>query len=99
MNICNNFLVMNQFWGLSTKHNFRKLLYHKYRHMKCSTVQRTLEHPVVVFKVIGPRATATVDELKIVVSKINHLEEEISIPPWNDANIPEEIVAVKPNPG
>ncbi|KAM7509636.1 hypothetical protein LguiA_020089 [Lonicera macranthoides] len=52
-----------------------------------------------VIKTIEPRATATVDNLKAVVSKINSLEEERSISPWDDENIPEEIVSEKPNPG
>ncbi|XP_057501737.1 zinc protease PQQL-like isoform X2 [Actinidia eriantha] len=52
-----------------------------------------------VIKTIEPQASATVDDLKIVVSKINCLEEERSIPPWDDENIPEEIVSIKPYPG
>lgn len=52
-----------------------------------------------VIKTIEPRATATVDNMKAVVSKINSLEEERSISPWDDENIPEEIVSEKPNPG
>ena len=52
-----------------------------------------------VIKTIEPQASATVDDLKIVVSKINCLEEERSIPPWDDENIPEEIVSMEPYPG
>lgn len=52
-----------------------------------------------VVKTIEPQATATVHDLIAVVSKINCLEEERSIPPWDDENIPEEIVSEKPNPG
>ncbi|RAL48802.1 hypothetical protein DM860_001122 [Cuscuta australis] len=52
-----------------------------------------------VIKTIEPRATATLDDLKALVSKINTLEQEKSLPPWDDENIPEEIVSVKPNPG
>ncbi|KAG5559244.1 hypothetical protein RHGRI_008965 [Rhododendron griersonianum] len=52
-----------------------------------------------VVKTIEPHATATVHDLEAVVSKINCLEEERSIPPWDDENIPEEIVSEKPNPG
>lgn len=52
-----------------------------------------------VIKTMEPWATATVDDLKAVVSKINSLEEEGSISPWDDEHIPEEIVSIKPNPG
>lgn len=52
-----------------------------------------------VVKTIEPQATATVDDLKAVVLKINSFEEEGRIAPWDDENIPEEIVTVKPNPG
>ncbi|XP_028113701.1 zinc protease PQQL-like [Camellia sinensis] len=52
-----------------------------------------------VIKTIEPRATATMDDLKTVVPMINSLEEEQSIPPWDDEHIPEEIVNIKPNPG
>ncbi|XP_052199575.1 zinc protease PQQL-like isoform X2 [Diospyros lotus] len=52
-----------------------------------------------IIKTIEPQATATVDHLGTVVSKINSLEGERSIPPWDDEHIPEEIVYVKPNPG
>ncbi|XP_015571815.1 zinc protease PQQL-like isoform X2 [Ricinus communis] len=52
-----------------------------------------------VIKTIEPQASATVDDLKKVLLKINALEAEGSISPWDDENIPEEIVATKPNPG
>lgn len=37
--------------------------------------------------------------MKSVVLKINTLEEERSISPWDDEHIPEEVVSVKPDPG
>ncbi|KAK9266627.1 hypothetical protein L1049_003579 [Liquidambar formosana] len=52
-----------------------------------------------VIKTVEPRATATVDDLKDVVEKINSLEEERRISPWDDEHIPEEIVSTKPNAG
>lgn len=52
-----------------------------------------------VIKTIEPHATATVDQLKSVVSRINSLEKGRSILPWDDEHIPEEIVSIKPNPG
>ncbi|KDP33755.1 hypothetical protein JCGZ_07326 [Jatropha curcas] len=52
-----------------------------------------------VIKTIEPRASATVDDLKKVLLKINILEGERSIPPWDEEKIPEEIVATMPNPG
>lgn len=52
-----------------------------------------------VIKTIEPRASATVDDLKNIVLDINSLEEERSISPWNEEQIPEEIVSIKPNPG
>lgn len=52
-----------------------------------------------VIKTIEPRASAAVDDLKAVVMKINSLERENSLPPWDDENIPEEIVCAKPDPG
>ncbi|GMQ03005.1 hypothetical protein CsSME_00048985 [Camellia sinensis var. sinensis] len=39
------------------------------------------------------------DDLNTVVSKINSLEEERSIPRWDDEHIPEEIVNMKPSLG
>lgn len=39
------------------------------------------------------------DDLKAVVLKVNSLEEERGISPWDDEHIPEEIVSAKPNPG
>lgn len=52
-----------------------------------------------VIKTIEPRATAAVDDLKAVVVRINSLEREKSLPPWDDESIPEEIVCAKSNPG
>ncbi|EXB38800.1 putative zinc protease pqqL [Morus notabilis] len=52
-----------------------------------------------VIKTIEPRAFAVVDDLKNVVSKINNLEKENKILPWDEDQIPEEIVTLKPNPG
>ncbi|GKV11869.1 hypothetical protein SLEP1_g23087 [Rubroshorea leprosula] len=52
-----------------------------------------------VIKTVEPRASATIDDLKKVVLKINNLEKERSISPWDDEQIPEEIVNIKPNPG
>lgn len=52
-----------------------------------------------MIKTIEPRTFATVDDLEKVVLKINSLEEEKSIPPWDDEHIPEEIVCSMPDPG
>lgn len=52
-----------------------------------------------VIKTIEPQAAATVDDLRTVVSRINSFEEEGRISPWDDENIPEEIVSIEPNPG
>ncbi|XAR67097.1 C-terminal processing peptidase [Bertholletia excelsa] len=52
-----------------------------------------------VIKTIEPWATATVDDLRSAVLKINSLEEEGRIDRWDDEHIPEEIVRVKPTPG
>ncbi|KAK0571738.1 hypothetical protein LWI29_020838 [Acer saccharum] len=52
-----------------------------------------------VIKTIEPRNFASIDDLKNVVLKINAIEEEKSISPWDDEHIPEEIVSAKPNLG
>ncbi|GLT79042.1 hypothetical protein SLA2020_505520 [Shorea laevis] len=52
-----------------------------------------------VIKTVEPRASATIDDLKKIVSKINNLEKERSISPWDDEQIPEEIVNREPTPG
>lgn len=52
-----------------------------------------------VIKTIEPRAAATVDDLKNIVLKINSLEKDGNISPWDEEHIPEEIVTLKPNPG
>ncbi|KAM7276034.1 hypothetical protein ACFE04_017900 [Oxalis oulophora] len=64
---------------------------------KCAERLRTSCNCVI--KIIEPRASATIDDLKNVVSKINVLEEQKCISPWDDELIPEEIVTTKPNPG
>ncbi|XVF49053.1 hypothetical protein PTKIN_Ptkin03bG0238000 [Pterospermum kingtungense] len=46
-----------------------------------------------------PRASTTIDDLKNVVMKINKLEEERSITPWDDEPIPENIFDSKPTSG
>ncbi|KAF5935352.1 hypothetical protein HYC85_026481 [Camellia sinensis] len=72
-------------------------------HISASEVSKYVENfrtsCSCVIKTIEPWATVTVDDLKTVVSMINSLEEEQSIPPWDDEHIPEEIVNMKPNPG
>ncbi|XP_072967419.1 zinc protease PQQL-like isoform X1 [Typha angustifolia] len=52
-----------------------------------------------VIKIVEPRARATLEDLKAVVSKVNALEEDRRIPPWDDEHVPEEIVGDKPNLG
>lgn len=52
-----------------------------------------------VIKTIEPRPSATLDDVKNVVLDVNSLEEAINISPWDDEQIPEEIVSTKPNPG
>ncbi|XP_038711983.1 zinc protease PQQL-like isoform X2 [Tripterygium wilfordii] len=52
-----------------------------------------------VIKTIEPRAYASVNDLKDVVLRVNSLEEERSISPWDDEIIPEEIVTTKPKSG
>ncbi|KAL8039471.1 hypothetical protein ABFX02_10G039200 [Erythranthe guttata] len=52
-----------------------------------------------VIKTIEPRATVTVDDLKTVVLRVNTLEEDGGISPWDEESIPEEIVSIEPNPG
>jgi hypothetical protein len=52
-----------------------------------------------VIKIVEPRAHASLEDLKAVVLKVNSLEEKNSIPPWNEEQIPEEIVAQTPEPG
>lgn len=46
-----------------------------------------------------PRSNATVDDMRNVVSKVNSLEEEMKIAPWDEEKIPEEVVNEKPTPG
>ncbi|RWR72552.1 zinc protease PQQL-like protein isoform X1 [Cinnamomum micranthum f. kanehirae] len=52
-----------------------------------------------VIKIVEPRACAAIEDLKAAVLKINSLEEERNIPPWDDEHIPEEIVISMPDPG
>lgn len=52
-----------------------------------------------VIKIVEPRAGATLDDLRAAVLKVNTLEEEKRIPPWDDEYVPEEIVTDKPSPG
>ncbi|XP_039071636.1 zinc protease PQQL-like isoform X2 [Hibiscus syriacus] len=52
-----------------------------------------------VLKTIEPQASATIDDLKNVVSKIDNLEKQGSITPWDEDYIPEEIISIKPTPG
>ncbi|GMH03369.1 hypothetical protein Nepgr_005208 [Nepenthes gracilis] len=52
-----------------------------------------------VIKMIEPHATVALDDLKKVVSKITSFEEARSILAWDEEQIPEEIVSVKPDPG
>lgn len=52
-----------------------------------------------VIKIVEPRAHASLEDLRAVVLKVNSLEEEKSIPPWDEEQIPEEIVAQAPEPG
>ena len=48
---------------------------------------------------VEPRAHASLEDLKAVVLKVNTLEEKRSIPPWEEEQIPEEIVSRSPVPG
>uniref|UniRef100_A0A453EX77 Zinc protease pqqL n=1 Tax=Aegilops tauschii subsp. strangulata TaxID=200361 RepID=A0A453EX77_AEGTS len=52
-----------------------------------------------VIKIVEPRAHASLEDLKAVVLKVNTLEEKRSIPPWEEEQIPEEIVSQSPVPG
>lgn len=52
-----------------------------------------------VIKIVEPRACAAIEDLKAAVLKMNSLEEERNIPPWDDEHIPEEIVISMPDPG
>ncbi|XVF34974.1 hypothetical protein REPUB_Repub18cG0104500 [Reevesia pubescens] len=52
-----------------------------------------------VIKIVEPRASAKINDLKSVVIKINKLEKDRSITPWDDEDVPEEIVTSKPNAG
>lgn len=52
-----------------------------------------------VIKTMEPRSGATIDDMRNVVSKVNCLEEEKKIAPWDEEKIPEEVVSEKPTPG
>lgn len=52
-----------------------------------------------VIQIVEPQAFASVDDMKNIVMKMNKLENERSISPWADEQIPEEIVSLKPNIG
>lgn len=51
-----------------------------------------------VIKTIEPQTFSTIDDMKNIVLKIKNLEEK-NISPWDEENIPEEIVSTKPSPG
>ncbi|KAG0485075.1 hypothetical protein HPP92_009154 [Vanilla planifolia] len=52
-----------------------------------------------VIKIVEPQARATIGDLKTVLLKVKALEDEKSIPPWDEEHVPEEIVLEKPIPG
>ncbi|XVE54136.1 hypothetical protein DITRI_Ditri03aG0056800 [Diplodiscus trichospermus] len=52
-----------------------------------------------VIQIVEPQASATLDDLKNIVRKIDKLEKERSISPWDDDHIPEEIATSKPHTG
>ncbi|EFH42422.1 peptidase M16 family protein [Arabidopsis lyrata subsp. lyrata] len=52
-----------------------------------------------VIKSMEPKSAATIDDMRNVVSKVNSLEEEKMIAPWDEEKIPEEVVSEKPTPG
>lgn len=52
-----------------------------------------------VIKIVEPQACATIEDLKAAALKINALEEEKKISPWDEEHVPEEIVIDKPNSG
>ncbi|CAN8253030.1 unnamed protein product [Cochlearia groenlandica] len=52
-----------------------------------------------VIKTMEPRSSATIDDIRNVVAKVNCLEEEKTIAPWDEEKIPEEVVSEKPTPG
>lgn len=52
-----------------------------------------------VIKTMEPKSAATIDDMRNVVSKVNSLEEEKMIAPWDEEKIPEEVVNEKPTPG
>ncbi|KNA14112.1 hypothetical protein SOVF_110570 [Spinacia oleracea] len=52
-----------------------------------------------VIKAIEPQATVTLDDLKNAVAKITCLEEGGNISAWDEEQVPEEIVTIKPSSG
>ncbi|GLT79043.1 hypothetical protein SLA2020_505530 [Shorea laevis] len=52
-----------------------------------------------VIKTVEPRASATIADLKEAILKISQFEKEQSIAPWDEEQIPEEIIDIKPNSG
>ena len=52
-----------------------------------------------VIKIVEPRAHASLEDLKAIVLKVNTLEEEKAIPPWDEEQVPEEIVGQSPETG
>ncbi|PRQ46705.1 hypothetical protein RchiOBHm_Chr2g0091881 [Rosa chinensis] len=95
------FSVMNLLLGLSMRLNSRRLFY--LVNITAAEISKYAEKLQTscscVIKTIEPRASAIVEDLKNVVSKISALEEERIISPWDEEHIPEEIVSTKPNPG
>ncbi|OMO67364.1 hypothetical protein CCACVL1_20586 [Corchorus capsularis] len=72
-------------------------------HISASEVSKYAEKLLTscscVIKIVEPRASAKIKDLKEVVMKIDKLENERSITPWVDEDIPEEIVTSKPSGG
>ena len=52
-----------------------------------------------VIKIVEPQVHASLEDLKELVLKVNTLEEEKSIPPWNEEITREGIIAQSPEPG
>jgi len=61
----------------------------EYYHTKCNCVIKTLE----------PRARATEKDLRAVVAKVQALESQGDIAPWDEEHIPDSIVDKVPIPG
>ncbi|GLT32236.1 hypothetical protein SLA2020_069160 [Shorea laevis] len=52
-----------------------------------------------VIKIVEPQPSATTCNLKRVISKVIELEKDGGISPWDDEQIPDEIIDIKPNRG